>query len=203
MPASTQERNAQLWRCTLSDSLRPSIPLSASLRNVRSGDISALGLLFFAAFQGTIDDAAQTATQYTSKARAILDGHYGDWIAEASWTVEQSEGLQSACLVCDYKPYGCPVIAVVATAPASKASGRAGTLLDAALATLTALGHSECCAMVTKGNVASERLFESRGFSPHAAVDVLSGGACSGSASRSLDVDNQQSPNENTGGVKR
>ena len=62
------------------------------------------------------------------------------------------------------------VIAVVATAPTSKRSGSAGTLLDAALATLTALGHSECCAMVTKGNVASKRLFESRGFSLH--VDV-------------------------------
>jgi hypothetical protein len=165
MPASSHERNAQLWRRTLSDSLRLSVPLSASLRNIQPGDISALGVLFFAAFQGTIDDTGQTEAQYASKARAILGGQYGEWLTEASWTVEQAEGLQSACLVCDYLPYGCPVIAVVATAPASKMSGIARTLLDAALASLTALGRPECFAMITKGNVASERLFESRGFS--------------------------------------
>ncbi|WCM21774.1 hypothetical protein NDK50_10120 [Paraburkholderia bryophila] len=173
MPASTHERKAQLWKCTLSGNLHPPVPLPAGLRNVQSGDISALGLLFFAAFQGTVDDAGQTDNQYTSKARAILGGRYGEWIGEASWTVEQTEGLQSACLVCDYIPYGGPVIAVIATAPASKMSGRAGTLVDAALASLFALGHLECCAMVTKGNIASERLFESRGFSPHADVHGL------------------------------
>ena len=170
MPASTHERSAQLWRRTLSDRFQRSVALPAGLRHIQSGDISALGLLLFAAFQGTIDDTGQTETQYALKAKAILGGRYGEWISEASWAVEQTSGLQSACLVCDYKPFGCPVIAVVATAPTSKRSGSAGTLLDAALATLTALGHSECCAMVTKGNAASERLFETRGFSLH--VDV-------------------------------
>ena len=150
----------------VSDRLHPSVAPSTSLRNIQARDISALRLLFFTAFQGTIDDAGQTEVQYASKATDILEGRHGEWISEASWTVEQSEGLQSACLVCDYKPYGCPVIAVVATAPASSRSGRAGTLRDAVLATLAALGHSECCAMVTRGNVASGRLFKSQGFSP-------------------------------------
>lgn len=168
MPNSTRERSAQLWKCTLSDSHHWPVALSAVARHVQPGDVLALGLLFFAAFHGTIDDTGQTETQYALKATAILGGQYGEWISEASWIVEQTDGLQSACLVCDYQPYGCPVIAVVATAPANQRSGTAGTLLDAALATLSALGHSECCAMVTQGNVASARLFGSRGFFPRA-----------------------------------
>ncbi|MDP9651483.1 hypothetical protein J2793_006958 [Paraburkholderia caledonica] len=164
MPASTRERSAQLWRRTLSGCLHRSVILSAGSRRIQSNDVLALGLLFFAAFQGTIDETGQTEAQYALKASAILGGRYGEWIAQASWTVEQSDRLVSACLVCDYKPYGCPVIAVVATAPASARAGTAGTLLDAAMAELAALGHFECCAMITKGNVASERLFVSRGF---------------------------------------
>ncbi|WP_407854507.1 GNAT family N-acetyltransferase [Burkholderia gladioli] len=167
MPALTHERSAQLWKSTLSGCLHRSVTLSASSRRIQSNDVSALGLLFCAAFQGTIDEAGQTEAQYALKASAILGGRYGEWIAEASWAVEQPDGLLSACLVCNYKPYGCPVIAAVATAPASKRAGAAGTLLDAAMAALAALGHFECCAMITKGNLASERLFESRGFSPH------------------------------------
>lgn len=170
MSSSIRERSAQLWTRTLSDSRYRPVALSASVRHVQPDDVPALGLLFFAAFHGTIDDVGQTETQYALKAKAILGGRYGEWISEASWIVEQMDGLQSACLVCDYQPYGCPVIAVVATAPGNQRLGTAGTLLDAALATLSALGHSECCAMVTQGNVASERLFGRCGFLPRADV---------------------------------
>jgi GNAT superfamily N-acetyltransferase len=170
MPASTHERSAQLWRRTLSGYANQYVAMSDRFRHIQPKDVSALGLLFLAAFQGTIDEAGQDQAEYASKALAILGGRYGEWIPEASWTAERRDGLLSACLVCDYKPYGCPVIAVIATAPASKRSGTAGRLLDAAMAALAALGHFECCAMVTRGNLASERLFESRGFSPHSNV---------------------------------
>ena len=67
MPASTRERSPQLWRRTLPDSIRPSVALSTSLRNIQAADTSALGLLFFAAVQATIDDGGQTETQYALK----------------------------------------------------------------------------------------------------------------------------------------
>jgi hypothetical protein len=167
MPGSTHERNARLWKRPLSESF-PHGAISPNLRNVKLADVPALGALFFAAFSGTVDDAGQTETQCASKATAILGGRYGEWIGEASWTIEQIGGLRSACLVSDCKPYGCPVIAVVATSPARKQLGDGGILLNAALASLTALGYRECCAIITEGNLASERLFLSRGFSPDA-----------------------------------
>lgn len=167
MSDRTYERNARLWRRTsLANSGAGARP--ANLRNVTQEDIPALGALFFGAFLGTIDDAGQAATQYASKAAAIVSGRYGEWIPLASWAIEDTDGLRSACLVCDYKPYGCPVLAVVATKPSHKRMGDGGTLLDAALMSLAALGYLECCAMITVGNDASERLFESRDFSPKA-----------------------------------
>ncbi|WP_165097081.1 MULTISPECIES: hypothetical protein [unclassified Caballeronia] len=129
-------------------------------------DVPALGALLFSAFLGTIDDAGQDTVQYTSKAAAIVGGWYGEWIPEASWAIEHAGELGSACLVCNYTPYGCPVVAVVATAPARRQVGDGGALIVAALSSLAALGYRECCAMVTVGNNASERLFLSHGFSP-------------------------------------
>ncbi|MFM0613177.1 GNAT family N-acetyltransferase [Paraburkholderia nemoris] len=171
MADEKHERNARLWKRTLlansGAGVRP-----ANLRNVTRDDVPALGALLFGAFLGTIDDAGQAITQYESKATAIVAGRYGEWIAAASWAVEGTGGLRSACLVCDYKPYGCPAIAVVATTPSHKRTGDGGRLVDAALWSLGALGYLECCAMVTVGNDASEQLFESRGFSPETAAQA-------------------------------
>src|SRR5471032_3703781 len=165
MTDTMHERNARLWKRTLLANFgagaRP-----ANLRNVTREDIPALGTLFFGAFLGTIDDAGQAVTQYESKAMAIVDGRYGEWIPAASWAIEETEGLRSACLVCDYKPYGCPVIAVVATTPSYKRLGDGGVLVGAALSSLASLGYRECCAMITAGNGSSERLFASLGFLP-------------------------------------
>jgi hypothetical protein len=168
MSNETHERNARLWKRTLLANSAAGVK-PANLRNVTPEDVPALGALLFSAFLGTIDDAGQAATQYKSKAAAIVGGRYGEWIPAASWAIEETDGLRSACLVCDYKPYGCPVIAVVATTPSHKRTGEGGSLVDAALLSLVALGYLECCAMITVGNDASERLFESRGFSPEAA----------------------------------
>ena len=167
MPDETHERNARLWKRTLvansGAGIRP-----ANLHNVTREDVPALGALLFGAFLGTIDDAGQAMTQYESKATAIVAGRYGEWIPAASWAIEEAGNILSACLVCDYKLYGCPVIAVVATTPSRKRSGDGGTLLNAALLSLAMLGYTECCAMITMGNDASERLFSSFGFVPKA-----------------------------------
>jgi len=157
------ERNARLWKRALlvGAGLKP-----PGARNATPEDIPALGELLSNAFLGTTDDSGQVETQYGSKAVAIVGGRYGEWIPAASWVYEQTGSLRSACLVCDYKPYGCPVIAIVATTPSHQRLGHGGTLVDAALRSLAALGYRECCAMISVGNEPSERLFASRGFLP-------------------------------------
>jgi hypothetical protein len=168
MANETRKRNARLWKRILPANSGAGVK-PTNLRNVTHRDVPALGTLLFGAFLGTIDDAGQAVTEYESKAASIVAGRYGEWIAAASWAIEEANGLRSACLVCDYKPYGCPVIAVVATIPSRKRTGDGGQLVDAALLSLGALGYLECCAMITVGNDASEQLFESRGFLPETA----------------------------------
>jgi len=165
MSVTTVERSAQLWRRTLSiypggEAVRP------SFRHLTLDDAPALGALFAGAFSGTVDDMGQTEAQYAAKAKAIINGQYGQWIAKASWVIDEAGTLRAACLVCDYKLYGCPVIAIIGTSPLWKRKGEAAGLMDAVLFSLGILGYAECCAMVTIGNAASEWLFKSRGFSP-------------------------------------
>jgi GNAT superfamily N-acetyltransferase len=162
MSQEAKKRTARLWRRILPRNLT-SGQVSPDICEVDRKDAERIGALLFEAFRGTIDDAGQSEAQYAQKVAAILDGRYGDWVPTASWKVEPGT-LRSVCLVSDYKPYGCPVIAVVATAPEYKRTGDASTLLDATLRSLAVLGHSQCCAMITVGNHASERLFSSRGF---------------------------------------
>lgn len=125
MPDQTPTRNARLWRRTLLARSGAGV-IRANHRNVTREDVSSLGALLFSAFLGTIDDARQAITQYESKATAIVAGRSGEWIPSASWAIEETDGLRSARLLCNYKPYGCPVIAVVATAPSYKRTGDGG-----------------------------------------------------------------------------
>jgi hypothetical protein len=84
---------------------------------------ACVGALFLGTFLGTIDDAAQSAAQSASKAAAIVGGRYGEWIPTGSWAIVETDGLRSACLVCDFKPYGRLVIALVAAKPSRKRTG--------------------------------------------------------------------------------
>ncbi|WP_031361410.1 hypothetical protein [Caballeronia sordidicola] len=163
MSQEAGRRTARLWRRILPSHPSPG-QAPPDMREVDRRDAEILGTLLFEAFRGTIDDAGQSEMQYVQKVEAILDGRYGDWVCAASWNFVDYGTLRSVCLVSDYKPYGCPVIAVVATAPEYKLSGDANTLLDAAVRSLAVLGYSDCCAMVTVGNRASDRLFSSCGF---------------------------------------
>lgn len=72
----------------------------------------------------------------------------------------------AAILVTDYAPYGGSVIALVVVDKAVQQRGMAGALLSHSLAALQRLGHSQCCARITQGNTASERLFLGWGFIP-------------------------------------
>jgi GNAT superfamily N-acetyltransferase len=165
MSQEAGKRTARLWRRILPSN--PSLGQTPPyMREVDRKDAEILGALLFEAFSGTIDDAGQREMHYVQKVEAILDGRYGDWVCAASWNFIDHGTLRSVCLVSDYKPYGCPVIAVVATAPEFRQRGDANTLLDAAVRSLAMLGYSQCCAMVTVGNHASERLFSSCGFVP-------------------------------------
>ena len=162
---AVRQDSGHLWIRTLPQS-GEFAPVPHDFRLIGGNDAPSLGRLFFTAFKDTVDDTGQTETDYVAKALAILDGRYGDCISAASWVFEHYDKISSACIVTDYKPYGCPVIAIVATAPSEQGTGRAGNLVRASLASLMSLGYRQCCAKISDGNVASNHLFARCGFVP-------------------------------------
>ena len=164
MPDTTHERTARFWKRPLPDHFLP-MAIPRHLRSVTPEDIPALSELFFSAFFGTIDHGGQTEAQYASKAKAILGGRYGEWIPEASWTIEQSVHFGQYDSFATTNPTVAQ-LSLIATAPSFKRMGGGGALLEAALVSLQRLGYMACCAMITAGNAPSELLFASQGFAP-------------------------------------
>ncbi|MBK3787013.1 GNAT family N-acetyltransferase [Burkholderia sp. R-69980] len=165
MDQKPPRRESRMWRIELTrfDEFAQG---GDEVRMVRTDDAVQLGALFFTAFKGTTDDLQQTEADYLAKANALFEGRYGDCILAASSVVERDGKLLSACVVTDYEPFDCPVIAMVATRPSMQGNGMASSLVKASLRNLLIAGHCACCAMITVGNEPSERLFERCGFVP-------------------------------------
>lgn len=156
-------RESRLWRVELAQS---SIQVRAGVRLARRSDAADIGALCERAFRDSVDGEREPSGLLRVKVGQIISGRYGAWLEEASFVLVEEEVIRSVCLVVDYQPYGSPVVAIVATDPARKRSGCAGAVLGAALSALPMLGHIRCCAMITLGNISSEGLFQSVGFSP-------------------------------------
>jgi GNAT superfamily N-acetyltransferase len=155
----------RIWRKPIALTTQSSA-ISNDFRVLTRNDILRLGSLFFIAFKGGPDDSGATEEQYQRKVRALFDGRYGDCIPTASFAFTQGDALTSACIVTDYEPYGCPVIAIVATSPALQRIGAASALIDSSVEALRAIGYRECCAKISAKNLASQRLFHRCGFVP-------------------------------------
>lgn len=134
-------------------------------RPVRGQDGPAIAMISQRAFLGGPDEASED--DFLGKVSAILVGRYGRFMDTASLVHESSSGaLDAALLVTDYLPYACPVIALVVVEKAAQQRGVATALLLHSLAVLHQAGQSQCCALITQGNLASERLFQGCGFVP-------------------------------------
>lgn len=119
------------------------------------------------AFLGGPDEASEPA--FLAKVSAILAGRYGRLIADASLVHASPSGkLDAAILVTDYADYGGPVVALVVVDKTVQQRGIGALLLSRSLAVLQRLGQAQCCARITLGNSASERLFQGCGFVPAA-----------------------------------
>jgi L-amino acid N-acyltransferase YncA len=152
----------RLWRKNLDEGWGEP---SRSFRRLVAADAEQIGSLLFSAFHGTSDANDFTLPRWIAKAEAMIAGRYGHCIFPASFVSEGHGGqLSAVCVATDYKPYGAPVIAVVACLPASR---RTGIALDLVQTTLNALRNerfSTACAKISMGNRASERLFAKCGF---------------------------------------
>lgn len=146
-------------------------PLSASahpgvaLRAPAPADAMALAELMQAAYVGTIDYHGETLDD----ARGEIAGYFqgaDDYLPLLPFSrlAELDMQLAGACLVSRWPDYDCPIIAYIMTAADWKEHGIARQLLIAVLTLLRTDGYTEVRAVITQGNIASERLLGSAGF---------------------------------------
>lgn len=138
----------------------PPVDISAErgLRLAGDEDRDAFADLALDAYRGTVDDEGEGPVE----ARQAAD----DWLARriAGCSVVIEEGDHIVALSFAVVVGGRAYIDPVATATAWKRQGLGRRAVRASLHRLEGAGHQEVGAVITDGNIASERLFASLGF---------------------------------------
>ncbi len=117
------------------------------------------------AYAGTIDDGNGLMEEAVTEVEHYLKGEYGKPLLDLSCIcLNESGNAVSAVLVTRWGKSGLPLIAFVMTDPAMKGRGLARYLLTDVLKRMNDAGEPTVRAVVTDGNVPSERLFSTLGF---------------------------------------
>jgi hypothetical protein len=132
-----------------------------SVRSPEAADLEALARLMLAAYEGTIDYDGETIAEAREEVARYFAGRP---LLEVSWLRLDGGDVISAVLVSHWAERSCPLVGYVMTAPERKGAGAAADVLARSLGSLAADGHTEVRAVITEGNVPSERLFASAGF---------------------------------------
>ena len=141
------------------------VSVSPTIRQPGPDDLHALASLMLAAYSGTIDDDGGILEDAVNEVKNWLAGEYGDPLLSASRIALDNDGdALSAVLVSRWGEENLPLITFVMTVPSSQKSGLARSLMEQTLASLKETQETQVQALVTEGNISSERLFRSLGF---------------------------------------
>lgn len=136
------------------------------LRHPTATDSEGLAVLMLDAYQGTIDSSGETLDDARNEVRSFFEQVVTPPLLDCSWVAQAGAGLAAAALAVFWTRHGCPLIAYVITRAAHKQHGLARLLVAHSLACLCAVGYAEVRAVITEGNLPSERLFARLGFAP-------------------------------------
>ncbi|OGO34493.1 MAG: hypothetical protein A2Z16_16580 [Chloroflexi bacterium RBG_16_54_18] len=136
-----------------------------TLTTAQKKDATALAELMIEAYRGTMDYDGESLVDAMDEVQAFLSGaRGGNPLLEQSRLAFIGSQLASACLICDWEQRGYPIVAYVMTHPDYKGSGMARLLLNSSLQALKDQSYLRVGAVITHGNLPSERLFCSLGF---------------------------------------
>ena len=124
-------------------------------------DADALARLMLDAYDGTIDYEGETIVEARDEVARYFGGRP---LLETSWLRVGGGEIVSALLASHWAGRGCPIVSYVMTSPRLKGTGAATELLARTLRSLADAGHDEVRAVITEGNLPSERLFLRAGF---------------------------------------
>lgn len=135
--------------------LRPALPM----------DARTLAELMIEAYRGTIDYDGESLDDAIREVNAYLAGKRGGpALLNESRLVVDGHQLVGACLVAHWRERQTPLIAYVMTHATRKNRGLGKQMVSAVLVALQRQSHHQVRAVITEGNIPSERLFSRLGF---------------------------------------
>ncbi|MGE3802940.1 MAG: N-acetyltransferase family protein [Candidatus Kapaibacterium sp.] len=141
-------------------------PNSILVRSPDPTDRDSLITLIRSAYTGTIDGENGQIVDHEMEIDNYLKGEYGEPLFHLSRVaVDVAERTVSAVLSTRWGRRRLPLIAFVMTEPGTQGKRVAGYLLRDVVNQMKTAGETEIHAVVTVGNLPSERLFEGSGFS--------------------------------------
>lgn len=156
-----------IYECDLLQYTAAHFPLSEGLilRNPAPEDHKLLAALMLDSYSGTIDDDGGIMEDAVTEVANYLRGEYGTPLLDASHLALTPEGIGAASvLITRWGRANLPLVAFVMTHPDWQKKGLAGLLLHRSLTLLKEAEESATRAVVTDGNIPSERLFAGAGF---------------------------------------
>ena len=157
-----------IYRLDLDKFVQPEPELSLGYIIIRSPQVidqEDLARLMLDAYKGTIEDDGKTYEDTLNEIRAYFAGERGGSAREdCSKVYELRRKIVSACLVAEWAERQMPIIVDVMTDSEMKRQGLARSLLFTTLRSLRDLEYSEVQAVITDGNIPSEKLFAQLGF---------------------------------------
>jgi ribosomal protein S18 acetylase RimI-like enzyme len=151
------------------------LPPDVRCRNVERSDAAGLGELMLAAYRGTVDDEGETREDAVAEVERVLDGSYGPFRSDASFVVEDDDGLLGASLVTIWESR--PLLLYLVVRPDAKRRGAGTALLVESGNALAADGHAELDLFVTEANEPAVNLYRKLGFRVIERVERPSGDA--------------------------
>lgn len=148
----------------LSERVRPTRIPGARVRADLAINRYTLSKLMLNAYRGTIDYDGETIDEARAEIDRYLDDQELTPLLNRSWLFYADGHLVSACLVSWWPRRQCPIVAYVLTDPEWKHRGIAAELLQEVIHSLGLQDFRELRAVITEGNIPSERLFARAGF---------------------------------------
>jgi GNAT superfamily N-acetyltransferase len=139
----------------------PPPPGPVASRAVRAGDGTALGVLAYAAYRGSVDDNGEHEAWHVADLTAALEGEYGRLMTPVSRAVPAGDALVAAAIFTWWDDL--PLLAFCLTHPDHRGQGLATRLIAHAARELAADGHDAMHLAVTETNPA-RALYERLGF---------------------------------------
>jgi ribosomal protein S18 acetylase RimI-like enzyme len=146
-------------------------PPEPPARRVERSDAAALADLMLGAYRGTVDDEGETLEDAVGEVQGVLDGSYGPFAFDASFVVEDDDGLVGASLVAMWDWESRPLLLYLVVRPEAKRRGMGTALLLQSGEALAAAGHPELDLFVTEANEPAVNLYRKLGFEVVERVD--------------------------------